>query len=60
MSRCNFRWACVIAKPMEIVVSDDDKSVPNIIPLFITVDPERDTVKAVAEYVKGQSSDDQS
>lgn len=33
--------------------SDADPSIPNLIPLFISVDPERDTVKAIADYVKG-------
>lgn len=30
---------------------DADSSVPNIVPFFITVDAERDSVKAVADYV---------
>jgi len=32
---------------------DADSSVPNIVPFFITVDAERDSVKAVADYVAG-------
>ncbi|CAH1773204.1 unnamed protein product [Owenia fusiformis] len=31
---------------------DAIKQIPNVTPLFISVDPERDTVPAVAEYVK--------
>ncbi|XP_033103895.1 protein SCO1 homolog, mitochondrial-like [Anneissia japonica] len=31
---------------------DESRNLPNIVPLFITIDPERDTVKVMAEYVK--------
>jgi len=39
---------------MITIVDDIDKTegIPNLIPLFITVDPERDTVEAVAKYIK--------
>ena len=38
-----------------ILFPDDDKSIPNISPLFISVDPERDNVEAMKNYVKGRS-----
>jgi len=42
-----------LEKLAEVVdIIDADKDMPNIQPLFITVDPERDDVKAVAAYIK--------
>lgn len=37
---------------------DKTKDVPDkVLPIFITVDPARDDVKTVAEYIKGQERD---
>lgn len=33
--------------------TDKIKSIPNITPVLITIDPERDTAEAMAAYVKG-------
>jgi protein SCO1/2 len=33
----------------------EEKAGIEIVPVFISVDPERDTVEQVAEYVKGAS-----
>lgn len=42
-----------IEKMIEVVDEIDAlKEVPNLIPLFITVDPERDNKEAVAKYIK--------
>ncbi|ESO11340.1 hypothetical protein HELRODRAFT_124255, partial [Helobdella robusta] len=39
-----------ICKVVDLI--EADKDVPNITPLFITVDPIRDDVKAVSDYIK--------
>ncbi|XP_056405795.1 protein SCO1 homolog, mitochondrial [Hyla sarda] len=42
-----------IEKMIEVVDQIDDlKEIPNLIPVFITVDPERDDKDAVAKYIK--------
>jgi hypothetical protein len=37
-----------------LVCADGIKSIPNLTPVFITIDPDRDTPVAVGEYVKGE------
>nr|CAB3265899.1 protein SCO2 homolog, mitochondrial [Phallusia mammillata] len=42
-----------LEKMAEIIdIIDGDKTIPNLLPLFITVDPERDTPEAIEKYVK--------
>lgn len=36
--------------------TDKIKSIPNITPVLITIDPERDTAEAMAAYVKGTNT----
>lgn len=38
-------------------IVDNDPAFPNVLPIFITVDPVRDTVPAVASYIKGYSEE---
>lgn len=43
-----------VHKEDEIVVfADDMANVPNITPIFVTVDPDRDDINAVKQYVQG-------
>ena len=36
------------------IIVEENRDLPDVVPIFVSVDPHRDTVKAVAEYVKGQ------
>ena len=48
---------CVITVPTfpcVCVPPDKIKSIPNLTPLIISIDPDRDTVEAMAAYVKGR------
>ena len=44
------RW-CIL---VYCFVAEENTALPDVVPIFISVDPHRDSVKAVAEYVKGQ------
>lgn len=46
----------VILFPMftSFCISAEEKSGLEVVPVFISVDPERDTVEQVREYVKGR------
>ena len=44
--------------PRVCFLPDKIKSIPNLTPLLITIDPDRDTVEAMAAYVKGRSNHD--
>ena len=39
-----------------MIVSDADPNTPSLTPIYITVDPERDTVEAMKAYVEGMTS----
>ena len=41
----------IVYTPLPVL--DDDKNLPNITPIFITLDPDRDTPAHLASYIKG-------
>lgn len=48
-------WIYCVSKVL-IHIFTEEKSGVDVVPVFISVDPERDTVQQVHEYVKGRYS----
>lgn len=42
-----------LQRHVPVFPADKIKSLPNLTPVLITIDPERDTAEAMASYVKG-------
>lgn len=47
-------WWALYSKFLALMLAEEEAGI-EIVPVFISVDPERDTVEQVREYVKGDS-----